>query len=87
MDTEIDILIVEDSPDDAELLVHELNKAGLKVRHERVDTESLMRAALGRKTWDVILCDYSIPNFGALPALKLVKEMNCLLYTSDAADE
>ena len=75
MDTEINILIVEDSPDDAELLVHELNKAGLKVRHERVDTESLMRAALGRKTWDVILCDYSIPNFGALPALKLVKEM------------
>ena len=49
--------------------------AGLKVRHERVDTERQMRAALERETWDVILCDYSIPNFGALPALKLVKEM------------
>ena len=75
MDREIDILIVEDSPDDAHLLVHELTQAGLKIRHERVDTEPQMRAALVRQTWDVILCDYSIPNFGALPALKIAKEM------------
>ena len=75
MDKEIYILIVEDSPDDAQLLVHELTHAGMKFRHERVDTDSQMRAALGRQMWDVILCDYSIPNFGALPALQLAKEM------------
>ncbi len=75
MGSELNILIVEDSPDDAHLLVHEMTQAGLKVRYELVDTEHQMRAALEHKTWDVILCDYSIPNFGALPALKLVKEM------------
>ncbi|MEI6293055.1 MAG: methyl-accepting chemotaxis protein [Methanomicrobiales archaeon] len=75
MDTEINILIVEDSPDDAHLLVHEITQAGLKIRQERVETERQMRSALEREAWDVILCDYSIPNFGALPALKLVKEM------------
>jgi len=75
MDTEIKILIVEDSPDDAHLLVHEMTEGGLKARHERVDTERQMRAALERETWDVIICDYSIPNFGAIPALKIIKEM------------
>jgi DNA-binding NtrC family response regulator len=75
MDTEIKLLIVEDSPDDAHLLVDEITRAGLKIRHERVDTERTMRSALEREPWDVILCDYSIPNFGALPALKLAKEM------------
>ncbi|MEI7433702.1 MAG: methyl-accepting chemotaxis protein [Methanomicrobiales archaeon] len=75
MDAEINILIVDDSPDDVHLLVNEMTVAGLKVRHERVDSERQMRAALEKGTWDVILCDYSIPNFGALPALKLVKEM------------
>jgi methyl-accepting chemotaxis protein len=75
MDSEINILIVEDSPDDAHLLVNEITQAGLNIRHERVETERQMRTALERETWDVILCDYSIPNFGALPALKLVKDM------------
>jgi methyl-accepting chemotaxis protein len=75
MEAQINILIVDDSPDDVHLLVNEMTVAGLKVRHERVDTENQMRAALERETWDVILCDYSIPNFGALPALRLVKEM------------
>ena len=75
MNTEINILIVEDSPDDAHLLVNEMTRAGLKFRYERVDTEHQMRAVLEREPWDVILCDYSIPNFGALPALKIVKEM------------
>ena len=72
---EINILIVEDSEDDTRLIVQELTRAGLKFRYERVDTGPLLRAALGRETWDVILCDYIIPNFGALPALQIVEEM------------
>ena len=75
MDAEINILIVDDSPDNVNLLVNEMNKAGLKVRHERVETERQMEAALQRETWDVILCNYSFSNFGALPALKLMKDM------------
>lgn len=69
-------LIVEDSPDDATLAVYELKKGGLAVTHTRVDTAEAMKAALARETWDIILCDYNIPNFGAMKALALVKELN-----------
>jgi methyl-accepting chemotaxis protein/FixJ family two-component response regulator len=72
---EIRALIVEDSQDDATLLVFELTKGGLLVHHRRVDTAHDMRDALTKETWDIILCDYSIPNFGAMAALDLVKEL------------
>jgi len=40
-----------------------------------VDTASDMKEALLKETWDIILYDYSIPGFGAIPALALLKEM------------
>ena len=52
------------------LLVNEMNKVGLKVRHERVDTERQMQAALERETWDVILCDYSILQLRGITCIK-----------------
>jgi methyl-accepting chemotaxis protein len=69
------VLIIEDSPDDATLVVYELKKGGLAVTHERVDTADGMKDALARKAWDIILCDYNIPNFGAMKALALTKEL------------
>ncbi|MCX6700910.1 MAG: response regulator, partial [Methanomicrobiales archaeon] len=75
MKDEIRVLLVEDSPDDAVFEIAELEKGGLKVQQRRVDTASDMRDALTKETYDIILCDYSIPGFGALPALALLKEM------------
>ncbi len=75
MNDEVRALIVEDSTDDATQLVFELTEGGFQVYHRRVDTSSDMRDALTNNTWDIILCDYSIPNFGAMPALNLVKEL------------
>jgi len=77
MRDEIRVLLVEDSPDDAVFVIAELEKGGLKVQQRRVDTARDMRDTITRETWDVILCDYSIPGFGALPALALLKEMKC----------
>ncbi|MEI6842147.1 MAG: hypothetical protein WCK53_12840, partial [Methanomicrobiales archaeon] len=71
MRDEIRVLLVEDSPDDAVFVIAELEKGGLKVQQRRVDTARDMRDTITRETWDVILCDYSIPGFGALPALAL----------------
>jgi len=67
------VLIVEDSADDAVLLVRELKRAGYDLIFERVDTAAAMDAALDIPTWDVILCDYVMPQFDALQALKLYK--------------
>ena len=59
------LLIVEDSENDAQLLVREIRRAGYDVESERVETAAAMQAALARQTWDLILCDYSLPTFDA----------------------
>lgn len=68
------VLLVEDSPDDAELLVLQLESKCYTVIAERVETAAEMRVALDRQTWDVILSDYSMPAFDALTALEIMKE-------------
>lgn len=68
------VLIVEDSEDDAELLVQELRRAGYDVKYERVEDAEAMAAALDREPWDVVISDWTVPSFGALPALKVLQE-------------
>jgi PAS domain S-box-containing protein len=68
------ILIVEDSPDDALLVERHLVRAGYKVCAERVESAAAMQEALSRREWDAIVSDYTIPGFGALPALHLLKQ-------------
>ena len=77
MKDEIRVLLVEDSADDAVFVTDELEKGGLKIQQRRVDTARDMRDALTKDPWDIILCDYSIPGFGAMPALAIIKEMKC----------
>ncbi len=67
------VLIVEDSEDDALLLLRELRR-GYEPAYERVDTPEAMRAALAGQTWDVIISDYVMPRFSGLDALKLLQE-------------
>ncbi len=72
---ELRVLIVEDSEDDAALLVRELRRGGYTVRTERVETAAAMRAALERDTWHVVLADYSLPAFSAPAALAVLKDL------------
>ena len=74
MGTPLRVLIVEDSEEDTLLIVRELKRGGFDPIHERVETAEAMKAALSRKTWDLILADYSMPHFSGLEALKLSKE-------------
>ncbi len=69
------VLIVEDSPDDEELVVLELRNGGYAVEHRCVDTEPAMRAALEHETWDVVLSDFAMPAFSGPAALALLREM------------
>ena len=62
------LLIVEDSAEDAEMVVRELRRAGYTLVYERVDTLESMRALLHWE-WDLILADYKMPRFSGLDAL------------------
>jgi diguanylate cyclase (GGDEF)-like protein len=69
------VLIIEDSEDDAELLAIELERGGYDVIHQRVDTKTDMEIALEEpQSWDIVLADYSMPQFSAIAALDLLKE-------------
>ncbi|MBN4002166.1 response regulator [Nostoc sp. LPT] len=68
------VLLVEDSEDDALLLLRELQRGDYEVTFERIDTPTAMKAAIAEQTWDIVICDYSMPTFSAPAALKQVKE-------------
>jgi PAS domain S-box-containing protein len=68
------VLIVEDSEDDMLVLLHILEQNNYDVIYLRVETSADMSAALDRQPWDVIICDYVIPGFGAPKALSLLKD-------------
>jgi PAS domain S-box-containing protein len=57
------------------LIGRHLSQAGYDIISERVETAEAMKAALETKQWQVILCDYSLPQFNALGALALAREM------------
>ena len=69
----IKLLLIDDSEEDAELIVRELSRHGLDISHERVDTEGALVAAL-QKPWDVIISDFSMPQYDGLKAFEAVKQ-------------
>lgn len=69
------ILIVEDSEDDALLVLRQLRKGGYEPIFERVETAEAMRNALTEGAWDIILCDYKLPRFDGLHALEIYREL------------
>lgn len=71
----LNVLILEDRVSDADLMVHELRRAGLVFEHTIVDSkESFLQALEGCRP-DIILADYSLPQFTALEALALTREV------------
>jgi PAS domain S-box-containing protein len=74
MSAPLRVLLVEDSPTDAKLVVAALGALGRPIEHERVEERSAMRAALERVSWDIVLSDWSMPRFSALLALEVLKQ-------------
>jgi PAS domain S-box-containing protein len=68
------IIIIEDSPDDALLVVREVERAGYTVESQRIQTAEELRDALAQGTWDLILADYSLPHFSAPEGLSILWE-------------
>ncbi|HJV35269.1 sensor domain-containing diguanylate cyclase [Geomonas sp.] len=74
MESVLRALIVEDAPEDARLMVRELEKEGFRVQWHQVDNAADLRDALEQSSWDVILCDYNLPGFSGLAALEMATQ-------------
>jgi len=87
----LDVLIVEDSAEDADLIVLELRRAGFAPDYRRVATAQEMSAALDDRRWDLVLCGYSMPDFSYRGALDLLREKGIsapvLLVSTTIVDE
>ena len=70
------ILIVEDSENDALLLLRELKRSGYEPVYERVYTPKGLNDALEKQAWDIIISDFVMPQFSGLEALRLTKTKN-----------
>ena len=69
----LSVLIIDDSPDDAELPVKELRNAGFRLKTERAYNLAGMEAALQKETWDLVLSDFTLLQFSAQMALEVLK--------------
>ena len=67
------VLIVEDSDDDAQLLMRQLKKGDYLPSYQRVQSAQSMQQALTESDWDLVLADNSMPGFSALAALEVLK--------------
>jgi two-component system, cell cycle sensor histidine kinase and response regulator CckA len=68
------VLVAEDSVDDTFFIVRQLQRAGFHVDFERVDTAAAMQRALAARTWDLVISDYLMPQFGGAEALALYRK-------------
>lgn len=68
------VLIVEDSEEDADLVLLELRRGGFNPTHKRVDTPEALSEALEENNWDLVLSDFSMPRFTMPKALEMVQE-------------
>ncbi|MFA6597520.1 MAG: response regulator [Ignavibacteriaceae bacterium] len=75
MEKELKILLLEDVPEDAEIIERELKQYGLSFKSKRVETESDFLNALTTFSPDIILADYLLPSFNAVYALA---DKNCV---------
>ena len=72
MEKVLRVLMLEDTPTDAELAEHELHKAGIKFISKRVDTRAAFIHALEDFRPDIILSDYKLPDFDGMAALEIM---------------
>jgi len=67
------LLQIEDSANDAELMLCQIREAGFAVESQRVESGDELLAALTERQWDLVLSDYNLPRFSAEEALAIVR--------------
>jgi len=74
MKDQLNILHIEDTPEDRELIRERILADGIDAQFVNVDTREDLITALEQNQFDVVLADYSMPSFDGLSALKIVRE-------------
>lgn len=74
MSQPLSLLMVEDSADDAELLLYELSAGGYATDARVVDDLPALRAALAERSWDIVISDHNLHGFDSSQALSTVRE-------------
>ena len=91
MDERLRVLLIEDEPDDAELILLELRRGGFDPEWQRVVGEEAFRQALEGRPWDVVLSDYVMPGFDGHRALEVAAErapdVPFILVSGEIGDE
>ena len=89
--TPLRILLVEDTADDADLVLLELAESYPAITSRRVETASEMHHALVSQSWDLVISDYHLPHFSADAALKLLQEqaqdIPCIVMSGFVGEE
>lgn len=87
---DLKLLIIDDSEDDALILVREIQTGGFKCAWTRIETEKELLAQI-RDEWDFIVIDYSMPQFNAMEALRIIKEhqsdIPCIVVSGQVGEE
>lgn len=68
------VLLIEDSDDDAQLILRRLRKEGYVPEYRRVERLADVKDAFARSTWDLVISDYNLPEFNANDALAIYKQ-------------
>ena len=66
-------LLVEDSEEDAQMILATLASGGFSVVSRRVETAEQMRVTLQSDEWNVVLSDFNLPSFSAIEALEILR--------------
>jgi PAS domain S-box-containing protein len=90
MSRPLQLLVIEDSPEDTEQILNELQRAGFAVTCQRVDTASALATALDQDSWDLIISEYRPPHFDGYTALQRYQDKGLdlpFIIISDKMDD
>ena len=84
------LLLVEDSPDDAERVLRELRQGGYQLFSERVATADALQRSL-QQEWDLVIADHSLPQLSSFEVLTILRRtqpnLPLIIVTSEASQE
>lgn len=91
MPRQLKALLIEDSPDDAQLVVYELERGDFIVEWKRVQSTEELKEVLRNYNWDIVLCDYTMPQLNAIEALKIINKISpdlpCIIVSGTIGEE
>jgi PAS domain S-box-containing protein len=91
MPPRIRVLLVEDSPDDAELVTRALERGGYPAEVTRVEDGDGMSAALAAGPWDLVIADHSLPRFSSTAAIATLRavdeDIGCVIVSGSLGEE